>query len=239
MTTALVIHAKHLTDRLRYMQQQLKGWKGEVRYIEDYDKSELTEELLAEWFKPGCELYNISGPTSCAMKHLEACRIIVDEGLEGAVVFEDDIMLHRDFSERLDESLKECRERFKGQPVIISYEDSSLQFIPRSQRVGGRLLYEAPHGRNRCNGALYVSREAALAICREVETHRCDISIDHYYQIHLYDKGIVKMLWCEPCLATQGSFCGGFVSSMGQIRQMEGLRWKLKYAYKRLLYWLR
>ena len=239
MTTILVIHARHLSDRLRYMEQQLKDWPGELEYIVDYDKSDLTEDLLAKWFEPGCELYCISGPTSCAMKHLRACRMIVEKGLEGAVVIEDDIVLHRHFAENLEKTLVECKERFAHQPVIISYEDSSLQFIPRSKRVKGQWLYEAPHGRNRCNGALYVSKEAAQAVCNELEVNRCDISIDHYYQVHLYDKGVVKMLWCEPCLATQGSFTAKFVSSMGQIRRMEGLRWKLKYAYKRILYWFR
>ena len=46
MTAVLVIHAKHLTDRLRHMEQQLQGWPGPVEYILDYDKDELTDEVM-------------------------------------------------------------------------------------------------------------------------------------------------------------------------------------------------
>ena len=167
MTTVLVIHAKHLTDRKKHMERQLQSWPGQVEYILDYDKSELTDE------------------------------------------------------------------------VIRTYEDSSLQFIPRSRRVSGKRLYEAPHGRVRFNGCLYINQKAAQAIVNDVKTHQCDIAVDHYY-VHLYGKGLVQFLWSEPCLATQGSFNGAFVSSIGgQVRTLEYYRWKLKYAYKRLVYWFR
>ncbi len=238
MTTVLVIHAKHLTDRRQHMEQQLQGWPGKVEYILDYDKSELTNEVIEAYIQSGCELDNRSGATSCAIKHLLACQYIVDHQLEGALVLEDDIVLHPHFMENFAETMKEYRLHHASLPILISYEDSSLQFIPRSRRRKSQWLYEAPHGRVRFNGALFINQKAAQAIVDEVKANKCDIAVDHYY-MHLYGKGLVQFLWCEPCLATQGSFSGTFVSSMGQIRTMEGLRWKFKYAYKRLIYWFR
>ena len=99
MTTVLVIHAKHLTDRLQHMQQQLHDWPGEVEYIQDYDKSELTDDVVQTYFKTGCELDNKSGATSCAMKHLLSCKYIVDHQLEGALILEDDIVLRPHFQD--------------------------------------------------------------------------------------------------------------------------------------------
>lgn len=237
--TALVIHAKSLTDRLQHVKQQLKDWPGPVEYILDYDKDELTDEILRRYIQPGCELDNRSGATSCALKHLLACQYIVDNGLEGALVVEDDIVLHSQFMEKYEKTMEEYRHRFADKPVIISYEDSSLQFIPRSQRVKGQWLYEAPHGRVRFNGLLYINRQAAQNIVDEVRKDKCNIAVDHYYQKYLYDKGLVKMIWSEPCLATQGSFDGTFLSSMGQLRSFEGLRWKVKLVIKRVVYWFR
>ena len=46
MTTVLVIHAKHLTDRLVHMERQLQDWPGDVTYILDDDKDELTDEII-------------------------------------------------------------------------------------------------------------------------------------------------------------------------------------------------
>jgi len=238
MTTVLVIHAKHLTDRKVHMEKQLQSWPGHIEYILDYDKTELTDEVVKAYIQPGCELDNKSGATSCAIKHLLACQYIVDHQLEGALVLEDDIVLHPHFREDFEQTMAEYESKYAGDPVLISYEDSSLQFIPRSKRVKGQWLYEAPKGRVRFTGALYYSKEVAQAILNEVAQNKCDVAIDHYHK-NLYNKGILKFLWCEPCLATQGSFIGAFTSSIGQVRTFEGFRWRLKYVYKRLIYWFR
>lgn len=238
MLTLLIIHAKHLTDRLQHIQQQVKDWNGSVHYILDADKSELTDQLLAQFYKPGCELYNKSAATSCATKHLLACQYIVDNALDGALVLEDDIVLHPHFFEKFEQTMAEYQRDYATKPILISYEDSSLQFIPRSQRQKGKYLYEAPHGRVRFTGANFISLKAAQAICDDVKANKCDISIDHY-QVKLYRLGLIQILWCEPPLATQGSFTGLFQSSIGQILTLEGLKWRIKYAYKRFLYWLR
>lgn len=238
MTTILVIHAKHLTERLQHMKRQLKDWPGNVDYILDADKNELTDEIISSYIKPGCELDNKSGATSCAIKHLYACQYIVDNNLEGALVLEDDIVLHNNFTKHFEETMEEYKQRFAQKPIIISYEDSSLLFIPRSLRKKGQWLYEAPHGKVRFNGAIYINQQAAKAIVDDVRENRCNIAVDHYY-MHLYRKGILQMLWCEPSIATQGSFIGTFISSIGQIKNYESLRWKLKYIYKRLIYWFR
>lgn len=238
MTKILVIHAKHLTARLAHMKRQLQDWPDSVTYMLEADKDELTDDIINHYFVPGCELYNKSGATSCAVKHLKACEYIVYHQLEGALVLEDDIVLHPQFKAHFEETVEEYRLHYADKPILISYEDSSLQFIPRSQRRKGQWLYEAPHGRVRFNGALFINQKAAQAIVEDVKTNKCDIAVDHYY-MHLYGKGLVQFLWCEPCLATQGSFSGTFVSSMGQIRSLEGLRWRLKYIYKRLVYWFR
>ena len=87
-----MIHAKHLRERMVHMERQLRDWPGEVVYVTEADKDELTDELIDSYFVPGCELYNKSGATSCAIKHLRACQYIVDHQLEGALVLEDDIV---------------------------------------------------------------------------------------------------------------------------------------------------
>lgn len=237
--TVLVIHAKHLTDRLQHINQQLKDWPGDVDYILDLDKDELTPEILAQYIKPGSEIDCIKGSTSCAIKHILACQYIIDHQLEGALILEDDIVLHPHFTEDFEKTMEEYQRNYSGRPVIISYEDSSLQFIPRSQRVKGQWLYKAPHGRVRFAGAVYINQQAAQVIIDNVKANKCDITIDHYH-MKLYRAGLLDYLWCEPCLATQGSFYGLFLSSIGgQVRRFEGLRWRFKYYYRRLLYWFR
>jgi hypothetical protein len=64
MTKVLVIHAKHLTERLAHMERQLRHWPDNVEYILEADKDELTDDLIDHYFVPGCEIYNKSGATS-------------------------------------------------------------------------------------------------------------------------------------------------------------------------------
>ena len=238
MTTILIIHAKPLTERKAYMDHLLKDFTGKVEYILDADRDELTDEMLAEYFKPGCEVDKKNNAASCAVKHILACRYIVENNLKGALILEDDIELHNHFFEKFEQSMQEYNQRYESIPVLISYEDSSLQFVPRSQRVKGQQLYKAPYGRVRFTGAFYLNHAAAEAFCKDVRDNKCDIAVDHY-QVKLYREGKIQILWCEPPLATQGSFTGRFSSSIGRIRKFEAIRWKLKYAYKRLLYWFR
>lgn len=238
MIKTLVIHAKPLTERLHHMEQQLKGLPMETEYILDGDKDELTQDVIDAYLKKDCEIYKVSGATSCAIKHFMACQYIVEHGLEGALVLEDDIVLHKGFEHDFGQMLAELNHCHADKPVIISLEDSSLQFIPRSKRKKGQWLYEAPHGRVRFTGALYINQKAAKVITDDVAANRCDYAVDHYY-VHLYEKGLLDFLWCEPALATQGSFNGTLTSSIGRVRSFEGLRWRFKYAYKRFVYWLR
>ena len=187
--TVLVIHAKHLTERLQHINQQLKDWPGEIAYILDLDKDELTPEILAQYIKPGSELDKIMGHTSCAIKHFLASQYIIDHQLEGALILEDDIVLHPHFVRDFQKTMEEYQRNYSDRPVIISYEDSSLQFIPRSQRVNGQWLYKAPKGRVRFTGALYVNQKAAQVIINDVKTNKCDRAIDHY-QMKLYGSQI-------------------------------------------------
>ena len=109
MEKVIVIHAKHLRERMVHMERQLRDWPGEVVYVTEADKDELTDELIDTYFVPGCELYNKSGATSCAIKHIKACQYIVDHQLEGALVLEDDIVLHQGFEADFAKTIAEYR----------------------------------------------------------------------------------------------------------------------------------
>ncbi|MBE6339725.1 MAG: lipooligosaccharide biosynthesis protein LpsA [Bacteroidales bacterium] len=223
---AIVIHARSLTEREKHIRQQLKDWSGDVTFMSDVDKDEITEDILAKYFKPACELYCKSGQASCAVKHLMALQYIIDNELEGALVLEDDIVLHTNFVSNFMYTMEEYRNRYVDKPVIISYEDSSLQFVPHSRRIRGQWLYEGPTNRVRFNGALYINNLAARVILAEVMENKCDRAIDHFY-VKLHKMGLLTILWCEPALATQGSFNGKFLSSQSKNLVLEGCVGKL------------
>ena len=236
--TTLIIHVGALKEREEHMKQQLsaQGLDNHV-FILDGDKDTLTPEVLEQWFDPQGEVYGATAGASCAMKHLLACRYVVDHELEGALVFEDDICLHRRFREVFDHSLDEMRREHAGEPVFISYEDSTLEFVPRSQRQSGKVLY--PAARGRFAGAYYLNRRAAQAVIDCARTHKIHLPADHFYYYVASQHGM-NCYWCQPAIATQGSFTGLFSSAIKQRRHgLLRLRWWLKLNYKKLLYNLR
>ena len=233
-----VIHAAKLVERGKHIKRMLDGLNLPFEFVKEADADMLTEEILDKYLIDGvAKMHHVGSHASCTIKHLMVCEKIVSEHLDGALVLEDDIVLHNNFLPIFQKSIVELREDYANQPVIISYEDSSLQFVPRSKRKKGKVLYVGD--KDRTAGAYYVSYEAAQAIVNDVNENRCQYPIDGYHN-YLLHKGIIKYLWCHPTIASQGSFTGAFSSSLSHKNDMLiRLRWSLKKNYKTFLYWLR
>ena len=239
MMKVLVIHAAKLKERGEHMDRMLHKFGYEYEFVKEADLEDLTKELLCKYFQHGEEMYaNMLPRYSCATKHFLACEYIVRHNLPGALVLEDDIVLHDDFNTYFGRSIVELNKRFSDRPAMISYEDSSLQFVPRSQRQKGLLLY--PGKKDRMAGAYYMSRKCAEAILNDLFAHKCPTTDADTYHYDLLKRGVIDYLWCQPALATQGSFTGAFRSSLSSKKdRMIEFRWWFKKNYKRLLYWLR
>lgn len=235
---ALVIHAAKLKERGENIDRMMKAIGMDYEFISEGDADQLTEELLDRYLKDGPEdLHQKSPRASCTIKHFLSYEKILADGLEGALILEDDIVLHDDFKEKFEQSIDEYRQNYADRNVLISYEDSSLQFVPRSKREKGRMLY--PGKKDRMAGAYWINHHAAKKILDLLKQERTDIPIDCYHY-RLLREGAIDYLWCQPALATQGSFTGQFRSSLSKKKDtLIVIRWWFKKNYKRLLYWLR
>lgn len=233
-----VIHASNLIEREEYIDRALKRIGLAYEFILEGDVNDLTDAILDKYLADGPDHLRQKSPqASCSIKHFLAYERIVAESIEGALILEDDIILHEDFMPVFIKSIDEYNKYYADKSVVISYEDSSLQFVPRSQREKGRLLY--PGKKDRMAGAYFINYHGAKAILDELYKKPTSVPVD-YYQYQLLQHGIIQYLWCQPAIATQGSFTGEFRSSLsGKKDRMIKIRWKLKKAYKHLLYFLR
>lgn len=207
-----VLHVKKgYEERATHISCMMKRMKIPFEYILDGDIQDINADILDKYFTG-----NMASPTpatSCALKHIIACKNIVDMDLEGALVLEDDIVLHNNFMEVFRKSINELNDNYSWntKPVIINYEDTRLRFIPRSKRIKGRVLYEGD--RDRMTGALYVNRLAAELILDYALRRKLDRPIDLFHCKLIKDKSILY-LWCQPVIATQGSHTGMFKSGI-------------------------
>jgi glycosyl transferase family 25 len=235
---ALVIHAARLKERGEHIDRMLRGIGMDYEFIREGDADALTDDLLDRFLADGPEeMHQKSSRASCTIKHFLAYEKVLNEHLEGALILEDDIVLHSDFMPQFEQSMREYEAHYANQKILISYEDSSLQFVPRSQREKGRMLY--PGHKDRMAGAYFINHLAAKTILDCLKQRPSDIPVDCYHY-RLLREGVIDYLWCQPALATQGSFTGSFRSSLSKKKdRMIEIRWWFKKNYKRLLYWLR
>jgi glycosyl transferase family 25 len=129
----------------------LKRLGMDYEFVNEGHDDKQIQAYIDQYMKDGRQALHRRVPfVLCTLSHFLAYEKVVAEGLEGALVLEDDIVLADDFTTRFEQSIKEFRDRYADRNIFISYEDSSLRFVPRSQREKGRMLYPARKGRIGC-----------------------------------------------------------------------------------------
>lgn len=234
-----VLHVrKGYEKRGQHIERMLGKMGVPFEYILDGDVCDLTDDVLDRYFRG--EMMKGQYPfTSCSYKHLLAYKEIEDRDIDGALILEDDIFLKKDFIRIFNKSMDEVRKYSDEHPgpVIISYEDTRLRFIPRSKRKKDTVIYKAD--RDRMTGAFYINRAAARLLTEYAETHKFDLPIDLMYCKLLRD-GRLTYFWCQPTVATQGSHTGAFTSAINFKKNIfYPLSWQFKLHYRKLLYFFR
>ena len=117
---------------------------------------------------------------SCTLKHFLAYEKILAENLTGALILEDDAILSKNFDGIFPRTIMEYESTCLSENIIISYEDTRLRFVPRSQRTKGKYLYLGD--RDRMARAYFINQQAARMILNEVKTNKCHLPIDLYHR---------------------------------------------------------
>ena len=138
---AFVIHAERLKERAEHIDRMLSEEGIEYEFVNEGNDDEKIQGYLDKYMKDGRELLHRKVPRSlCTISHFLAYERILAGNMDGALVLEDDIVLHKRFLPRYKKSISEYSKNYTERPVLISYEDSPLQFVPRSRRVKGQML---------------------------------------------------------------------------------------------------
>ena len=236
----LVIHVRGQEERKAFIQAQLDKLSMPYHYILDGNVEDITPEILERYFandgKPNT-MYGQFPRTSCAYKHMLAAQYILENDLDGALIIEDDLRLYPSFKRLFMKSLNECAEKYADIPVLVNYEESSLMFVPRSQRVKGQILYPMSH--SRYTGCLYLNRQGARVIMDYIVKHKSDRPIDLWHNQPIQE-GLLTSLWSHPCLACQCSADGSMPTMIStKPKPLKRLKWFFKRFYKHLLYFFR
>lgn len=204
----LVIHVKTFLDREAHMRAELGRFGLPFEFVLDHDAVEITPEIEARFFEPGCPLSRAE--KSCCMKHMLAMRRIarLDDDQFG-LVLEDDVVLAGNFLEILGKAVDEAA-RMTG-PRTIQVGCANNLHVPRHLVKEGTYLYRA--SQVRATDSYLADAESARRRIAFIEQHKMGLPADHLFNKIDAACGI-PFLWLEPTVVEQGSMNGRFQSAI-------------------------
>lgn len=229
-----VVHVSTDKQREEHMKEELGKFNIPFEFMMKGDKTAITPELVEEYFI-GDEMAKEvgTGPQSCSYKHLSIYEKMLEDGVEDALIFEDDIYLSDNFVEVFNKTIDELKAlpKEKQDKALINFENSTLQIVHPSKREEGKHLYKST--KSRCAGAYYMNRVLAKEITDYRIAHKCNKIIDWYHN-ELVATINLQHYWCHPPIVEQGSHNGKIQSLLddkkfGTFRQ---ITWKLSRWYK-------
>jgi glycosyl transferase family 25 len=228
----LVINARSFVDRRRNIERQLGAIGWEYEFIHTHDAGDLDAATIQRYFNT---LSLTAGQQSCAMKHLDALRRVVERHWRRALILEDDVLLAPDFLEGVRAAVKESSDVVR--PHIVFIGNGGNFYTPRSLRVSGQRLYKAPKGR--FADSYILGSEAARLRVEWIERHGIRGSIDCHFDATDPELGI-EWYWLEEPVVEQGSKNGTFSSMLEPAprRFIQGIRFGLEKLRRKYLYQL-
>ena len=229
-----VVHVS--TDKLRqeHIQRELGKFNIPFEFMLKGDKSKISTEIIKEYFI-GDEMGGLvpTAQQSCTYKHLFIYEKMLADGVNDALIFEDDVYLADNFIEVFNQTIKELKllPQNEQDKALINFENSTLQIIHPSKQMEGQHLYRAD--KSRCAGAYYMNKNLAKSITDYRIDNKCNKTIDWYHNELIAAIGL-QNYWCHPPIVEQGSHNGRIQSIIddkkyGLIRQFT---WKISRLYK-------
>ena len=216
-----VVSVKSFTDRHELLKRQAKQHGLRLQFIWEHDADDLSLDDLSKVRWRAMPLKSIS----CALKHLEAQRKLLETDHDIALVLEDDVLLFDDFGKRLLETLALVEELCKPWLVFLGGMDNSLdsRFF-----VNDRLrLIESPITTAE---AYLINRSGCELRLKWLDCNTIPKPADHLLKELDMLLGISQFRVSIP-FVTQGSITGLFPTSLDSSRGKKP-SWYLSARYR-------
>jgi GR25 family glycosyltransferase involved in LPS biosynthesis len=235
-----VIHYKKLTERRTYLEnmfQQLKNYTDiNVHWFDNIDRDNLAEykymykEDPEKWTSTNNIWHNSRSPSrpltngeiACAVTHILVYKYIIDNSIQKALIFEDDVILLNTaeiFVQRMNRVLKELSDDFDmcwlsdfGGWTVENYSmdsvinrpemhvDPYLASLNKNIIFDDKYIYRMPC--NKTTDAYFISNKCAKLLYTEFIPFCLPIDWNHTPAILKYN---LKNYWTVEPLVSQGS----------------------------------
>jgi len=202
-----VIHYTKYKDRKAHILREFEKHNiCNYVFIEKYDKEDLTESDRFN-FEPSLE----TGKISLILKHIEAYKIISDNQIKDAIIFEDDIILDESFFDKITKYYEQLPNDFD----ICFLGNGCGLHIDSDKLIKDQYIYEkTQHPKTRCTDSYLIS----LSCAKKINEYFTTIDYKLFYNIDWWLNGVIplfdfKIYWAEPTIVKQGSENGLFTNS--------------------------
>lgn len=222
-----VIHATSFVDRRRFIETQMQSLGLPFEFVLDFDIPAIPEDLRLRLFRDG----SLSpAQQSCAMKHWQAHKLIVQKNISRALVLEDDVILSKEFWPALKGLMRE--ELALGDPHVTFLGCGGHYYVPHEQIRAGQWLY--PRNQGKFADSYIVSLATAKMRLDWIEANGITQPIDHTFE-HIDRVLGTPMFWLEPPVVEQGSHNGMFSSTLEKSHPLwfQALQFRWKKLWRR------
>lgn len=217
-----VVHYTPLVERKKFLLGQFNKERITATFIENFDREELSYQMVYDNFKMNLWEYQRRSPTgyspylypmkpadvSNCLKHKEAFRRFLNESTKDYMfLMEDDVIVCENFIAVLNSYLKELPSDWSA--AFIG--QGAGKRIPQEQLKEGINWYRKDHPADRCADSVLFSRKSVEMIYANMVSKGIAFPPDHElsFWFRVCD---MKVYWLEPPIVAQGSQTGYFES---------------------------
>lgn len=222
-----VIHAAPFVERRQFIEAQMASLGLPYEFVLDFDIPAIPEDLRQRLFRGN----NLSpAQQSCALKHWQAHRLILERGLSRALILEDDVIFSPQFWPALSGLMKE--ELALGDPHVTFLGCGGHYYVPHEHIRAGQWLY--PRNQGKFADSYIVSLATVQRRLDWIEANGITLAIDHTFE-HIDRTLATPMFWLEPPVVEQGSHNGKFSSALDKSHPLwfQALQFRWKKLWRR------
>lgn len=226
--TIFVLHVRGSKARKESIDRQFSEHGMAFNYMLDWDIQDLNEEGIQKYYVKEAPLKQ--SEISCGMKHIACLEEIVKNKSELNIIFEDDIILGKNFKVVLEKVLVEVAQLDAA--FVVSLGNANNMYTKRDVLQKGKYLYQ--NNQNRAADSFIINLEAAKKRLAWFEKNKTSLPADHMYN-QIDKEEDIDIYWCEPTIVENGSQSGKIPSLLQDEKPFARVRWLWRDFRKRYL----
>jgi glycosyl transferase family 25 len=204
-----VLSVKTFTDRIAHIENEMRKHKIDYQFVFSYDIPEIDNQLINSLFG---DAPLTMGQKSLVLKHIHAWRDAEIHNYQRILIFEDDVILHKDFNTFFEKIMKAAEDLAPGYLIFLGGAEAK---VPESYLLSNETLVVLPIATSE---GYVTDIEAIKRRLNWLNNHKISLPADHL--ICKIDAQLeIINYWPRHPIVEQGSITGIFVSQLDRNRQ--------------------